>query len=159
MQTVEILLGGTRYICGVCGLMSPDINEILAHEIGRKFLEEPDILIGQDVDIYRTVYSDGGRPTGITSATERWTVSNLWYSQGSENLCGSAQARQHQLCIELMQYLDAEKRGKGSESMTYHDFCLWRRGDRAELERAGLIRPAAECLTRRQKFLRAIGLG
>jgi len=157
MQAVEILLVGTKYVCGICSLMSPDKNEILVHEADWPNLEKPEIFPDQEVGIYRLAYSDGGRPIGVVNEPEKWAVHQLWYSQGGENLNGFVQARQHQLCVELIKYLDPEKRGKALIRMTYSELLLRIRGDREEFERAGLISPVAEKLSLRQKIAKIIG--
>jgi hypothetical protein len=150
---VEILLQGTKFICRICGFMSSDKNEILVHEADRPNLEEPDIFLGQEVEIYRTTYTDGGRPIGVSDTREKFVVKGLWYSQGQENLPVSRPARQHQLCVEL-----ASRDYPGSSLlMTYHDFLLWRGGNLEKLEQVGLIRPAPAKLSLGQKFFKLIG--
>lgn len=146
----------THYICEICGHESQNFQIIERCE-ALGILEEPriDVKEGDIVTLYEAIWRE--RLHG-----QRYLVTRVFYSTPDEEYdTFMRQIKPHTLCIELRCSLKI--RGEAWEGeggfifhvISYRDFVLFRDGNRAELEAAGLVGALPWWKKLAQKFSRA----
>lgn len=150
------------FICQICG--KEDSRAEIEKCEAVAVWEAPDVRIGDEVKMYRNAWR-GRRFVGLSENPENYGVGDLFYAKPGYRFVAADhrkfQPRHHQLCINLTQArriatneTEAERaenwekyRNEGWSmiafgiNMTFAEFLLWRKGDRKELEPAGLVEP------------------
>lgn len=156
---IEVALPFSKYfVCSICGDDSTDPDRLLDHE-SIPTIGIPSVNLYDEIEISELVKEYDGTPH-LTIRRETFSVTSLFYAKPNHRIIMSKrlQPQTHELCIELSQAQKAgplatwERRPYNKElekagwiiswmEMTYAEFLLWQRGDRAELEQAGLVKP------------------
>lgn len=144
---------GSQFTCTICGEQWDDADNPCAKTLP---WEEPDLSVGEAVRVF-SAKRHGRKPGEMEE--DVYGVRRLFYSNGR----GRFSARPfyfkekrkvlHQLCVELAIAIESNNgiatyrpwrpgdNGYAFTSLAYTDFLLWRKGDRAKLEAAGLLEP------------------
>lgn len=149
------------FVCQICGYQSRSKEAVVGCE-SVPINGRPDVNIGDEVAIYGRAWQ-GERFVGLSGISEKYSVTDLFYARNVQNL-GLGDSRRllpkhHELCIGLTQatrlktgetrgYFDIGQERCRQEgwaiswvSITWEEFCLWRRGSRTELETKGFVEP------------------
>ncbi|MDO8516157.1 MAG: hypothetical protein Q7S28_02825 [bacterium] len=144
---------GAQFTCTYCGATWESVDNPCANELP---WEEPDLSVGEAVRVF-SARRHGGKPGDMEE--DVYGVRRLFYSDGRGRYSGSTfyykEKRKvlHELCVEIARAFDSKDgitttrpwrpgdNGYSFTTLAYADFLLWRKGDRAKLESAGLLAP------------------
>lgn len=133
--------------CRVCGFKNygKELNEECRKNTAR---EKVEVKIGDKVWIFGNAWQCS-RYVGMTSVPEEWTVFDIRYSHPYQKLINSGgrytSLSTHDPYLILRKSIMSKRGWEPADSgwcevrIPYKDFLLWQKGDRKELEKAGLV--------------------